>query len=103
WVAVGLVLLLAVISIDYHILLDFSVVLYVLGLISLVAVLFLGVERGGAANWLQIGPWQFQPSEFAKLATALFLARYLAGLNARVLDLRQVAAVVLIVGAPIVL
>ncbi len=65
-------------SIDYHVLLDFSVVLYGLGLASLVAVLFFGVERGGAANWLQIGPWQFQPSEFAKLATALFLARYLA-------------------------
>lgn len=103
WVAVGLVLLLASISIDYHILLDFSVVLYVLGIVSLVAVLFLGVERGGAANWLQIGPWQFQPSEFAKLATGLFLARYLAGLNMRVLELRQILIAAVIVGVPMVL
>ncbi len=103
WVGIGLVLLLAAVSIDYHVLLDFSLVLYILGLISLVAVLFVGVVRGGAANWIQIGPWQFQPSEFAKLATALFLARYLAGLNARVLDLRQVFTVILIVGIPIVL
>ncbi len=103
WVGIGLVLLLAALSIDYHVLLDFSVVLYALGLISLVAVFFVGVERGGAVNWIQIGPWQFQPSEFAKLATALFLARYLAGLNARVLDLRQMFMVILIVGVPIVL
>jgi rod shape determining protein RodA len=103
WVGIGLVLLLAAVSIDYHVLLDFSVVLYVLGLVSLVAVFFIGVERGGAVNWIQIGPWQFQPSEFAKLATALFLARYLAGLNARVLDLRQIFVVILIVGIPIVL
>lgn len=103
WVAIGIVLLLAVISIDYHILLDFSVVLYVLGLASLVAVLFLGVERGGAANWLQIGPWQFQPSEFAKLATALFLARYLAGLNMRMLEIRQILIAAVIVGVPLVL
>jgi rod shape determining protein RodA len=103
WVAVGLVLLVAAISIDYHVLLGFSVVLYVLGVASLVAVLFIGVERGGAANWLQIGPWQFQPSEFAKLATALFLARYLAGLNLRVLGLRQILIAVLIVGGPMVL
>lgn len=103
WVGIGLVLLLAAVSIDYHVLLDFSIVLYALGLISLVAVFFVGVERGGAVNWIQIGPWQFQPSEFAKLATALFLARYLAGLNARVLELRQIVMVVLIVGVPIVL
>lgn len=103
WVGIGLVLLLAALSIDYHVLLDFSIVLYVLGLVSLVAVFFVGVERGGAVNWIQIGPWQFQPSEFAKLATALFLARYLAGLNARSLDLRQIFIACLIVGIPIVL
>src|SRR4028119_140725 len=89
WVGIGLVLLIAAMSIDYHVLLDLSVVLYILGLVSLIAVLFIGVERGGAANWIQIGPWQFQPSEFAKLATALFIARYLASLNNRYLDLRQ--------------
>jgi rod shape determining protein RodA len=103
WVGIGIVLLLAAVSIDYHVLLDLSVVLYAVGLVCLVLVLFIGVERGGAANWIQIGPWQFQPSEFAKLATALFLARYLASLNTRVLDLRQIATVVLIVGVPIVL
>src|SRR5215216_1896637 len=103
WVAVGLVLLVISMSIDYHVLLDLSVVLYVLGLVSLVAVLGFGVVRGGAANWLQIGPWQFQPSEFAKLATGLFLARYLASLNMRVLEMRQILTAVAIVGVPMVL
>ncbi|HEV8582294.1 MAG TPA: rod shape-determining protein RodA [Thermoanaerobaculia bacterium] len=103
WVAVGLVLLVISMSFDYHVLLDFSVVLYGLGLASLAAVLAVGVERGGAANWLQIGPWQFQPSEFAKLATGLFLARYLAGLNMRVLELRQIAIAIVIVAVPMVL
>jgi rod shape determining protein RodA len=103
WVGIGLVLLIAAMSIDYHVLLDLSVVLYFLGLVSLVAVLFIGVERGGAANWIQIGPWQFQPSEFAKLATALFIARYLASLNNRFLDLRQILFTALLVGVPIVL
>jgi rod shape determining protein RodA len=103
WVAVGLVLLVISMSFDYHVLLDFSVVLYGLGLASLVAVLVVGVERGGAANWLQIGPWQFQPSEFAKLATALFLSRYLAGLSLRVLEIRQILISLFIVGVPMVL
>lgn len=103
WVGIGVVLLLAALSIDYHVLLDLSLVLYIAGLVSLIAVLFIGVERGGAANWIQIGPWQFQPSEFAKLATALFIARYLAALNTKLLDMRQIIIVSLIVGVPIVL
>lgn len=103
WVAIGLVLLVISMSIDYHVLLDFSVVLYGLGLAALVAVLSFGVVRGGAANWLQIGPFQFQPSEFAKLATGLFLARYLAGLNMRVLEIRQVVTAAAIVAVPMIL
>ena len=103
WVGVGFVLLLIVVSLDYHVLLDLSLVLYGLGIVSLVLVLVMGVERGGAANWLQIGPFQFQPSEFAKLATGLLVARYLAGLNRRVLDLPQIFIAVAIVAVPMVL
>lgn len=103
WVGIGLVLLVVAMSIDYHVLLDFSVVLYGAGLVALVAVLFVGVQRGGAANWIQIGPWQFQPSEFAKLATALFIARYLSGLNVRILELQQILLTIGIIGLPIVL
>lgn len=100
WVGLGFGLLLVAMAIDYHVLLDFSLVLYALGLVSLVAVLFLGVKRGGARCWFEFGPWQVQPSEFAKLATALFLARFLAGLNRRVLDLKQIAAAVALVALP---
>ncbi len=103
WVAIGLVLIVISMSVDYHVLLDLSVVLYGLGLVSLVAVLGFGVVHGGAANWLKIGGFQFQPSEFAKLATCLFLARYLAGLNLRVLELRQIFVAIGIVGLPMVL
>jgi rod shape determining protein RodA len=103
WVSVGLVLMFATMAIDYHVLLDFSLTLYLLGLAALVAVLFVGVERGGAKSWFAIGPWQFQPSELAKLATALYLARFLAGVNRRVLDVPQIAAAVGLVVLPMLL
>lgn len=103
WVGIGFVLLLVVVSIDYHVLLDLSLILYGLGIVALIAVLLFGVVRGGAANWLQIGPFQFQPSEFAKVATGLLVARYLAGLNRRVLDLPQIFTAVAIVAVPMVL
>jgi rod shape determining protein RodA len=50
---------------------------YGFSLILLVAVLFFGVERGGNKSWLNLGSFGLQPSEFAKLGTALMVARIL--------------------------
>jgi cell division protein FtsW len=43
----------------------------------LVAVLIWGTSLGGSRRWLQVGSTVFQPSEFAKLALVLYLARFL--------------------------
>ena len=51
---------------------------YLLSLILLTSLFFFGVERGGAKSWYILGPISFQPSEFAKLGTALFLAKFYA-------------------------
>ncbi|HUC86929.1 MAG TPA: rod shape-determining protein RodA [Candidatus Saccharimonadales bacterium] len=51
-------------------------VLYVLMLISLVAVLLHGKAALGATRWINVGFFQFQPSEFAKLVIIMVLARY---------------------------
>lgn len=103
WVGIGLVLLLAAMSIDYRVLLDLSITLYVFSLVLLALVLVFGDVRGGARSWFVFGPWQFQPSELAKLATTLFVARYLSEIDRPVLTLRQIAAVVGIVAAPMLL
>ena len=48
------------------------------GLLLLPMVPGLGFSSGGARIWVNIGPINFQPGEFAKLALALFFAAYLA-------------------------
>ncbi len=53
-----------------------SSVLYVVNLAMLLAVFVRGVSAGGAQRWLQLGPIQFQPSEFCKIALALTLAAF---------------------------
>jgi rod shape determining protein RodA len=103
WLAIGMLLLVTVMSVDYHVLLDVSILLYAVALVLLVLVLVAGIAHGGAAHWAHIGRWQFQPSEFAKLATILVLARYLSGLNRRVLELPQILVAVAIVVVPMVL
>lgn len=52
---------------------------YALALVLLVAVLFFGREVNGARAWFVLGPVRLQPSELAKLALILVLARYLHG------------------------
>ncbi len=90
WVALGLVVMAVLFFVDYHLLTDLSLPLYLgaCGLLGLVLVI--GSQRGGAQSWLGVGPLGFQPSEVAKLATALFLARYLAEVNRPILSLQQI-------------
>lgn len=59
----------------------FSLWIYILVLSSLVMVLVYGKATKGATSWIEFGPVKFQPSEFAKMATALALAGYLDRLD----------------------
>ena len=103
WVGVGLVAMVVAFSFNYHTLLGFSLPLYVLALVTLALVLVLGYEAGGAQGWFRLGSVGIQPSEFAKLVTALYLARYLAAPSTRQLPLRQIFTALGIVGLPMVL
>jgi len=52
--------------------------LYLIGIATLVAVMFVGVGAKGAQRWLQIGGFRFQPSEIMKLVVPMAVAWYLA-------------------------
>ena len=102
-VVLGLVACAVIFSIDYQVLLKLSVPIYVGAIGLLLLVLVLGSEAGGARSWLRLGTAQLQPSDFAKLATALLLARYLAGINRRHLSVRQLATACGVTALPVVL
>ncbi|MEZ5330690.1 MAG: rod shape-determining protein RodA [Thermoanaerobaculia bacterium] len=100
WVGLGLIAFLLAFSVDYQSLAKFSLLLYAGSVAALVAVLFLGYRSGGAQSWFAIGGVQIQPAEFAKLATALMLARYLGGLNRDRLSVGEIAVAGLITAVP---
>jgi rod shape determining protein RodA len=100
WVGIGLAVMAIAFFVDYHLLVDLSLPLYLVACALLVAVDLMGVVRSGAQSWLAIGSFAFQPAELAKLATALFLTRYLAEINRRVLSLRDIALTGVIAAVP---
>ncbi|MEM7482955.1 MAG: rod shape-determining protein RodA [Acidobacteriota bacterium] len=104
WVGLGLLLMAVTLALDYHDLVDMSVFFYLAGLALLVIVLFFGEGPGGTRSWLTLGGFRVgQPAEFAKLTTALFLARFLTSVDEEHLTLKQIAVAGLIVGAPMAL
>jgi len=81
WYTLGLGAAIAICFIDYHTLARWALVVYWTAILLLVAVLVphLGTTHGwGAQRWIDLGPVQFQPSEFAKLALILALAHFLS-------------------------
>jgi rod shape determining protein RodA len=72
----GLIALFVCLAIDYRLLAENSLVLFG-GLIALLLfVLFKGSTQFNATRWIEIGPFNLQPSEFGRIALALILATY---------------------------
>lgn len=78
WMLVGFLFLTIIIFFDYHNLERFSKVIYFGAIVLLIMVIISGRTTYGARRWLVIGPFDFQPSEFAKIALIAFLADFLA-------------------------
>ncbi|WP_109606869.1 rod shape-determining protein RodA [Mucilaginibacter oryzae] len=77
---------------------------YVIVLLLLILVLIIGRNVGGNQAWINMGGgFRLQPSEFAKLATCLLLARYLSGTNIRVTEPKSFMMAAGIIGLPMLL
>jgi rod shape determining protein RodA len=104
WLGLGLVALALALAFDYHLFVDFAAPAYGFSLLLLVATLAFGTGPGGTRSWLVVGGWTIgQPAELAKLALALALTRYLAGVDGRFLSPRQLAAAGAIAALPMTL
>ena len=97
WLGIGSGLYLAVSSVNYKILLEFSHWVYALGILMLLAVLSpLGVTIYGAQRWINLGFMNFQPTEAAKIATLIMTSSILA--RHKLGDIKDSLAVLVKVG-----
>lgn len=77
WVISGLILILATTMIEPKRLPDYTTLIYGFTALMLIYTKLFGKVVNGARSWLGIGDFGIQPSEFMKIATMLFLAKYL--------------------------
>ena len=93
--SLGLAAMYAVSCIDFRRWKNLAVPGYLISLVLQAAVLFFGDEYNGSKRWLSIGPLSFQPSEFAKVAVIVLLARIISGRGKKIVTLWQMLGVML--------
>jgi len=103
FIGISLVVGFVILLIDAKFFNTFAFVIYGLSIISLVLVLLVGSKISGSTSWIQLGPFSFQPSEFAKFGTALALAHYLGKLDTDVTKRRTQLTAYSIVMLPMLL
>lgn len=77
-VAVGMMAMLVIMQIDYHIYQRFAILGVAIAYILLIAVLVVGTEISGSRRWINLRIINLQPSELAKLALVNFIAAFAA-------------------------
>ncbi|HEX9406435.1 MAG TPA: rod shape-determining protein RodA [Thermoanaerobaculia bacterium] len=103
WTSIGILLMLLFIFVDYHALMEIAPFLYALGMCLLVYLLVFGRLTRNVKSWIHMGGFQFQPSEFMKIFTALLIAKYFDSNDRAYMNLRNFIIVMAIIGGPVLL
>lgn len=86
WMGIAFLLAVCVLLIEPKIFSQMSYIIYGVVLLLLVVTLFVGTRTNGGQSWIDFGAFKFQPSEFAKFATALVVAKYISAID---IDLKK--------------
>ncbi|MDQ2754725.1 MAG: rod shape-determining protein RodA [Actinomycetota bacterium] len=102
FMAIGLVVMIAVAAIDYRRYRDWAPLFYGVSVLALLAVYAVGHKSKGAQAWFQFGSYQLEPSEFAKIGLIVALAAYCANFKGR-LSGRALGVIIVLAAIPFLL
>ncbi|MCL6562195.1 MAG: rod shape-determining protein RodA [Firmicutes bacterium] len=102
WIALGLGVLFVTTAVPYERFKALAPYVWGLAVLLLLVVLVKGHAALGAQRWIQLGPFELQPSEFSKVAVVLGLATYLDR-EERLTRWRDIAKALAVVAVPMLL
>ncbi|MBU1126448.1 MAG: rod shape-determining protein RodA [Patescibacteria group bacterium] len=97
---IGIVFLVAISYSNYLQLRNYARIIYVIGVLLLVAVLIFGTELRGTTGWFIVAGISFQPVEFMKIALVIELARYFGEHARRRFGWREIISSGMLVAVP---
>lgn len=103
WIGASFLMFIAVLGFDRRVLQFFSYPIYGAVILLLMSVFVIGSSTKGDMNWIDLGFFKLQPSEFSKFATALALAKYLDTPQVRFSNFKERMIAFAIVGLPFLL
>jgi rod shape determining protein RodA len=103
WIGGAIIIIFTIAFANVAIIDYFAYGFYGFAILLNIAVLFLGKEVSGAKSWFGFGGFGIQPSEFAKVATALAIAKYLGTYGVRFKGTRNVAITLALFLVPMML
>ena len=99
----SVIIICAILIIDRQFYETFAYIIYGLLILLLMLVPLIGKEVGGNRAWLGIGSFGVQPSEFAKFATALVVAKTIGSIGFKIDNLKNQMILFALIGAPMLL
>ncbi|MBF0384596.1 MAG: putative lipid II flippase FtsW [Candidatus Omnitrophica bacterium] len=89
FLSIGIMAMLFIMAMDYRRLQEYSkpMLIFIIILLILVLIPHIGKSTFGARRWFKLGPFGFQPSEFAKLAMLVYVADFLSRKKEKILSL----------------
>ena len=103
FIITSFIIILAILIIDMRFYETFAYIIFGAVLFLLLLVPFIGKEVGGNRAWLGVGSFGVQPSEFAKFASALAVAKFIGSVGFKMDNLRNQIILFGLLGAPILL
>ena len=100
FIGISLIIITVIFLLDFRFFHSFSWIIYGASLFFLLVVLFVARDINGAKSWIEIAGFRFQPSEFAKVATALALASLINSQNFKMGKWLDFIKAILVFGVP---
>ena len=102
-VILGLIIMVILSLMDYSWIMNFQWLMYGFNIIMLIVVRIAGSSANGAARWIGIGSFRFQPTELSKIILIVFFAKFFMDHEENLNTLKTLAASAGLLAVPLIL